>query len=167
MPIIKFAVKRQWCDNGIAKNEVFVPKIWRGVRYYVQCGCTVLSKIWRLVGCTKMVSRSISCYTSWLSPPPPSWVSWSRSCIWSELEVAETIRVDVAEVVALEEKLEVSQLVEDHTHTQKIKWIGRAILMNDELRIARLKIALQRPFLGRAILIFTQNIAECHSFPNM
>ena len=30
--------------------------------------------------------------------------------------------------------------------------------MNDELRIARLKIALQRPFLGRAILIFTKNI---------
>ena len=105
-----------------------------------------------------MFSRSISCYTSWWSPPPPSWVSWSGSCIWSELEVAETIRVDVAEVVALEEKLEVSQLVEDHTHTQKIKWIGRAILMNDELRIARLKIALQRPFLGRAILIFTKNI---------
>ena len=105
-----------------------------------------------------MFSRSISCYTSWLSPPPPSWVSWSRSCIWSELEVAETIRVDVAEVVASEEKLEVAQLVEDHTHTQKIKWIGRAILMNDELRIARLKIALQRPFLGRAILIFTKNI---------
>ena len=29
------------------------------------------------------------------------------------------------------------------------------MLMNDVLRIARLKIALQRAFLGRAILIFT------------
>ena len=30
--------------------------------------------------------------------------------------------------------------------------------MNDVLRIARLKIALQRAFLGRAILIFTPTI---------
>ena len=34
----------------------------------------------------------------------------------------------------------------------KDKIIGRAILMNDILRIARLKIALQRAFLGQAIL---------------
>ena len=32
--------------------------------------------------------------------------------------------------------------------------------MNDVLRIARLKIALQRAFLGRAILIFTRNSIE-------
>ena len=31
--------------------------LWRGVRSCVQCGCTVLAKLWRLVGCTKMVSR--------------------------------------------------------------------------------------------------------------
>ena len=30
--------------------------------------------------------------------------------------------------------------------------------MNDVLRIARLKIALQRAFLGRAILIFTRHL---------
>ena len=36
-------------------------------------------------------------------------------------------------------------------------FLGRAILMNEVLRIARLKIALQRAFLGRAILIFTQS----------
>ena len=33
--------------------------------------------------------------------------------------------------------------------------MGRAILMNDVLKIARLNIALQRAFLGQAILIFT------------
>ena len=32
--------------------------------------------------------------------------------------------------------------------------------MNDVLRIARLKIALQRAFLGRAILIFTELIID-------
>ena len=32
--------------------------------------------------------------------------------------------------------------------------------MNDILRIARLKIALQRAFLGRAILIFTKQIVQ-------
>ena len=38
--------------------------------------------------------------------------------------------------------------------------MGRAILMNDVLTIARLKIALQRAFLGRlgrVILIFTES----------
>ena len=35
-----------------------------------------------------------------------------------------------------------------HINTKKTKYIGRAILMNDILRIAR----LQRAFLGRAIL---------------
>ena len=27
--------------------------IWRGVRSYAQCGCNVLAKFWRLVGCSK------------------------------------------------------------------------------------------------------------------
>ena len=27
--------------------------IWRGVRSYAQCGCNVLAKFWRLVGCFK------------------------------------------------------------------------------------------------------------------
>ena len=31
--------------------------VWPGVRCCVQCGCTVLAKLWRLVGCTKIVSR--------------------------------------------------------------------------------------------------------------
>ena len=35
--------------------------VWRDVRSWVQCGCTVLAKLWRLVGCTKMVSR----YPKW------------------------------------------------------------------------------------------------------
>ena len=38
-------------------------------------------------------------------------------------------------------------LFEGHINTKKTKYIGRAILMNDILRIA-----LQRAFLGRAIL---------------
>ena len=47
-------------------------------------------------------------------------------------------------------------LFEGYINTQKkTKKIGRAILMNDKLRIACLRIALQRAFLGRAILLFT------------
>ena len=36
--------------------------------------------------------------------------------------------------------------------------------MNDVLRIARLKIALQRAFLGRAILIFTEKSREAWNY---
>ena len=46
-------------------------------------------------------------------------------------------------------------LVEVHINTKNAKQIGRDILMNEVLRVARLKIALQRAFLRRAILIFT------------
>ena len=41
-------------------------------------------------------------------------------------------------------------LFEGHINTKKTKQRGRAILMNDILRIARLKIALQRAFISRA-----------------
>ena len=30
--------------------------LWRGVRSWVQCGCTVLAKLWRLVGCPKAIT---------------------------------------------------------------------------------------------------------------
>ena len=49
-------------------------------------------------------------------------------------------------------------LFEGHINTKRKKIYGRAILMNDILRIARLKIALQRAFLGRAILRVIQHL---------
>ena len=39
--------------------------------------------------------------------------------------------------------------------------------MNDVLRIARLKIALQRAFLGRAILIFTIHLTQDENVNNV
>ena len=39
--------------------RVFLPLnwLWQGVWCWVQCGCTVLAKMWQLVGCSKIDSR--------------------------------------------------------------------------------------------------------------
>ena len=40
-----------------AENGKYTAKwLWRGVISCVQCGCTVLAKLWRLVGCPKAIA---------------------------------------------------------------------------------------------------------------
>ena len=54
-----FLISHIWLSFGFIfvfherTQEMSYIWLWRGVRYCAQCGCNVLAKFWRLVGCFK------------------------------------------------------------------------------------------------------------------